>query len=328
MRYFGSFPVQYSTLSSCALQERILTKYPLDGMVLCEYLYRGMNDNYLIKDSSSKYIFKVYRYNWRNLEDIESEVELLQSLKSDGISVSFPIPDKEGVFIQKIYAPEGLRYAVMFSYAVGNPPLAGMTPFQSNIAGRELARIHNLTEYKRPKNRRCRLDFISLLDDSFFVIEPFIDESLEDLRNLGEVVEKLKRKINSIPLDELDFGICHGDFYPSNYHLSDKNEITIFDFDSSCCSYFIYDIASFNYSVMRFYSDAEKITGAFVEGYQEMRKLKELEIGLIPYFGAISFIWTIATQCSNFEVFSHFVRNNIKRNTIGTLKEFTDRYCV
>src|SRR5512135_1494856 len=85
------FPVQYSTLLSCALQDKILTKYHFDGLPLCEFLYRGMNDSYLITDLSSQYIFKVYWHTWRILVDVESEIELLQDLKSNGISVSFPI---------------------------------------------------------------------------------------------------------------------------------------------------------------------------------------------------------------------------------------------
>lgn len=101
------FPVHYSTLLSCALQEKILTRYHFDGFPLCEFLYRGMNDSYLVKDLSSQYLFKVYRHAWRSLVDVESEIELLQYLKANGVSVSFPIADKQGNAIQKICAPEG-----------------------------------------------------------------------------------------------------------------------------------------------------------------------------------------------------------------------------
>jgi len=320
--------VQYSTLSSGALQEIILSKYPLANIVQCEYLYRGMNDNYFVRDSCSKYILRVYRHDWRNLKDIESETDLLEQLKSNGISVSIPIPDKTGNVIQKIYAPEGLRYAVLFSYAKGNAPLTEMSSNQSQNIGRELAKIHSLTINKRLKNNRCHLDINDLLHQSLFAIKPFIEERDEDLIILEEIVNKLSSKFDKISLSDLSFGICHGDLYPSNYHFSAVDEVTLFDFDACCCSWFVMDIAAFCYMTTQFYKNDALINRAFIEGYQEIRKLNETEIDLIPYFGAVNHIWVLGTQCSNFEIFCHFVRTNIKRNIIRNLKKYVDTYCT
>ena len=241
------FPVHYSTLLSCALQEKILTRYPFNGFPLCEFSYRGMNDSYLVKDLTSQYLFKVYRHAWRSLVDVESEIELLQYLKSNGASVSFPIADKQGNTIQTIFAPEGERYAALFSYAEGSSLMADMTMEQSRITGKEFAKIHMLTKNRQLKNQRSLLDLTALLDSSSFMIEPFIDDKNNDLTNLSEVIVRLKEKFASVALHELDNGICHGDFHPANYHISERNEITIYDFDSCCVGYFAYDIATFYY---------------------------------------------------------------------------------
>ena len=321
------FPVQYSTLLSCALQEKILTRYHFNGLPFCEFLYRGMNDSYLVKDLSSQYIFKVYRHTWRSFVDVESEIELLQYLKANGVSVSFPIADKQGNAIQTICAPEGERYAALFSYAEGSSLMADMTMEQSRITGKELAKIHRLTKNRQLKNQRSQLGLTALLDSSFFMIEPFIDDKNNDLTNLREVIMRLKEKFASVALNELDYGICHGDFHPANYHISERNEITIYDFDSCCVGYFAYDIAAFYYWIVRAYKNAKKIMGSFLRGYQEIRKLSELEIALMPYFGAASSIWMTGMQCSNCEIFSYFVRNNIRNNTIRNLKKFVDEHC-
>jgi Ser/Thr protein kinase RdoA (MazF antagonist) len=321
------FPVQYSTLSSSALTEKILSKYPFMHKVHCEYLYRGLNDNYLVRDAASKYILRVYRLDWRNWEDIESEIELLQYLKANGVSVSFPMADREGSLIQKINAPEGLRYAVLFSYAKGAPAITSMTLSQSRNAGKELARMHTLTSNRRLKNNRCHLDIISLLYESFYSIKPFIEDRPEDMHDLEEIVNKLKTRFEDLSLDELSFGICHGDFYPSNYHVSTNDEVTLFDFDACCCSWFVLDLAGFCYVSTQFYKNAEQVNAAFIEGYQELRKLSKVEIDLIPYFGAVNYIWVLGTQCSNFEIFCHFVRTNIKRNIIKNLKQYVESYC-
>lgn len=321
------FPVQYSTLSSEALKQRILSRYVFRHAIRCDYLYRGLNDNYVVIDADSKYILRVYRHNWRNLRDIETEMEILQYLRTNGVSVSFPISDRKGSLIQQIDAPEGLRYAVLFSYAKGEPPVAELTRNQSLHTGRELAKIHNLTVNMRLRNSRCHLDIISLLNESFYAVKPFIEDRRDDLAIFEDVTEKLKTKFESISLDGLPFGICHGDLYPGNYHFTGSDEVTIFDFDACCCNWFISDIAAYCYAVQSF-KNAGEIINAFLEGYQETRKLSALEIELIPYFGAVSHIWVLATQCSNFEIFCHFVRTNIRRNIFRNLKKYVDKYCL
>ena len=327
-KHIETFSVLYSTLSPEALQEKILSKYLLNPAVQCEYLYRGLNDNYLVRDSHSQYILRVYRHNWRDLQDIESEMELIQYLKSEGVSVSFPVPDREGTVIQEIHAPEGIRYAVLFSYAEGSTPLPKMTIYQGRITGKELAKIHRLTINKRLGNNRCHLDVTALLYKSFHAIKPCLEDRREDLMNLDEVITKLALKFERISLSDLSFGICHGDFYPSNYHISRNNTITLFDFDACCCSWLVMDIAAFCFATTQFYKNAKEINKAFLEGYQEIRMLHSMEIDLIPYFGAVNRIWVLATQCSNFEIFSHFVRTNIKRDIIGNLNKYVDKYCT
>jgi Ser/Thr protein kinase RdoA (MazF antagonist) len=322
-----TFPVQYSTLAPGALKEEILSRYRFRYEVHCEYLYRGLNDNYLVRDADSRFILRVYRHNWRNLQDIESEMELLQYLKGHGVSVSFPIPDKDDNLIQSIHAPEGLRYAVLFSYAKGVPPLNAITPAQARRAGRELAKMHSLTLDRRLKNNRCHLDVTALLYESFYAIKPFIEERQDDVKDFEEIIQKLRTKFEDISLSDLSFGICHGDFYPANYHVSLNDEVTLFDFDACCCNWFVMDVAAFCYVSAQFYRNPEEVNSAFLAGYQEIRSLSKVEIDLIPYFGAVNYIRVLGTQCSNFEVFCHFVRTNIKRNIIKNLKQYVKKYC-
>jgi Ser/Thr protein kinase RdoA (MazF antagonist) len=320
-------PVTYSTVAPEALTRHVLSKYSLDNAIQCEYMYRGLNDNYLVKDSRTKYILRVYRHNWRDLRDIEAETKLIQFLQAEGVGVSFPVPDKTGAIIQEIGAPEGLRYTVLFSYAEGQPPVPQITMEQSRAAGRELSRMHRVTINKRLGNNRCHLDTTALLFKSFHAIKPFLEDCREELLKLDEVVSKLAVKFERISLDNLASGICHGDLYPSNFHISESGKITFFDFDACCCSWLVMDVAAFCYAAAQTYKNAAKVNKAFIEGYQEIRTLNRAELDLIPYFGAINRIWVLATQCTNFEIFSHFTRMNIKRNIIGNLKKYVDRHC-
>lgn len=320
-------PVTYSTLSADALTGQVLVRYALDTPLQCEYMYRGLNDNYLVKDSRTKYVLRVYRHNWRDLRDIEAEIELIQFLQSAGVGVSFPVPDKRGNVIREIGAPEGVRYAVLFSYAEGRSPLPRITLEQSRATGRELSRMHLVTINKRLGNNRCHLDTTALLYKSFHAIKPFLEESREDLLKLDEVVLRLAVKFERISLDNISFGICHGDLYPSNFHISASEKITFFDFDACCCSWLVMDVAAFCFAATQTYKYANRVNGAFLEGYREIRPLNTEEVELIPYFGAVNRIWVLATQCSNFEIFSHFTRMNIKYNIIENLKKYVEKHC-
>lgn len=320
-------PVTYSSLSADALTRQVLSRYALIPPVQCEYMYRGLNDNYLVKDSQEKYVLRVYRHNWRDLRDIEAEIELLQYLKSEGVGVSFPVPDRDGTMISQIGAPEGIRYAVLFSYAEGRLPLPQITVKESRAVGEELSKMHRATINMRLGNNRCHMDTTALLYESFHAIKPFLQESREDLRQLDDVVSRLAIKFERISLNNISFGICHGDLYPSNLHISSSGKVTFFDFDACCCSWFVMDIAGFCYAATQTYKYAAKLNKSFLEGYREIRPLNAEEVELVPYFGAVNRIWVLATQCSNFEVFSHFTRNNIKHNIIGNLKRYVEKNC-
>lgn len=113
------FPVINSTLSATALGQLVIEKYGLNQNCSCRLFRTGMNHTYFITDNDTKYVLRVYCYNWRSKSEIEEEIKLLQLLKENQLSISYPIADKKDIFIQDINAPEGLRYAVLFSFAEG-----------------------------------------------------------------------------------------------------------------------------------------------------------------------------------------------------------------
>ena len=60
-------------------------------------------------------MFRVYFKNWRTQKEIEEELSLLSYLKTNRISVSYPIKDLNKNFIQRINGFEGERFGVLFS---------------------------------------------------------------------------------------------------------------------------------------------------------------------------------------------------------------------
>src|SRR5882757_8154855 len=97
------FPAQYSTLSSAALKGHLEKQYGFNNMS-CRLLIRNVSDTYILEGAGVKYVFKIYRDNYRKPEEIRAEVELLNILKAGGARVAYPIADLQGDFMQSFQA--------------------------------------------------------------------------------------------------------------------------------------------------------------------------------------------------------------------------------
>ncbi|RZJ47347.1 MAG: homoserine kinase, partial [Flavobacterium sp.] len=152
------FPAQYSTLSSTALNKYLIDTYQLQQNTTCRLLIRNVSDTYLLKNDTDRYIFKIYRDSHRKSNEIEAEVELLNILKTNGNSVSYPIRDRSGNQIQQFNAIEGIRNGILFSYAEGNVILDLNT--ENLIAlGKGIGKLHEITINLKLKHKRHIFDF-------------------------------------------------------------------------------------------------------------------------------------------------------------------------
>lgn len=138
------FPVTTSTLSAKALGQLVIEKYSLNKNSTCQLFRTGINHTYFISDNETKYVLRVYFYNWRSKSQIQEEINLLHLLKENHTSISFPIADKKGNFIQDINAPEGMRHAVLFSFAEGEK-IRFMDAATCFSIGSLMAKIHTIT---------------------------------------------------------------------------------------------------------------------------------------------------------------------------------------
>ena len=152
------FPVVYSTIDEAALQEFIQLNYEIADITYCRLLARGMNDTYLIKTIDEKFVFRVYRTPWRSYSsDVEFEMDLLNHLLKNGVSVSFPIRAIKSGYIQELNAPEGTRFGVLFNYAEGKSLTLESEETAYNF-GRSVAMIHSNSAGFDAKHVRPQLD--------------------------------------------------------------------------------------------------------------------------------------------------------------------------
>jgi Ser/Thr protein kinase RdoA (MazF antagonist) len=294
------FPVTHSTISVKALTTDILPKYNLGTVIDCRLLCLGLNDTYAVKtENGEQYIFRVYRAGWRSLSDIAYELDALSHLNCKSVPVAKPLPQQDRQLTQTLLAPEGTRYAVLFTYAPGKDlsyeAEAEMEVFNY---GKTAARIHNATQDFTSLNPRCSIDLDYLLNTPLKSIAPLLSHRPEDWEYLQYLADKIRGQLVELPIDELEQGFCHGDFHGGNAHISNDGVITFFDFDCCGWGWRAYDIAVFKWGA-RLRGKEKEYWEPFLKGYQAERTLKDIDLRAVHLFIGIRNFCLVGLHAAN-----------------------------
>lgn len=320
----ATFPVITSTLSEKELGEFIIKKYNLNTDFKCKLFRTGMNHTYFIFNEKIKYVVRVYCFNWRTKLEIEEELKLLTLLKDNNLSVSSPIADKSGELIQEINAPEGKRYAVLFTFAKGEK----MRFINNNTCfaiGELMAKVHNITANKNIERISYNADV--LVKQSYNYLNDFFDEDLKEMQWLKKTGNIIATNFNQYNATENQTGIVHLDIWYDN--LSVEKEITIFDFDNCGNGLLILDVGYFCKQLFFIESDKEvyeQKVESFLKGYQKHRKLTDKELQLIPDAGASIFIFYLGVQAQRFDWSNIFLTKNYLKMFVGRIQSWVDYY--
>lgn len=320
------FPVTTSTLSEIELGKFIKEKYQLKENINCKLFRTGVNHTYFISDSEAKFVIRVYCYNWRTKTEIKQELELLLLLKAGDLSVSYPVPDKNGNFIQEINAPEGIRYAVVFSFAEGEK-MRFMTNETCSAIGSLMAKIHTLTADK--KIERIHYDSEVLLHQSYHYLNLYFAKDLDEMKYIKEINDTISGRFKESNLSGNQNGIIHLDIWYDNLSVNNEDQITIFDFDNCGNGAFILDVAYFCKQLFFIESDKKEYetkVQSFLSGYQKVRNLSDKEIALIPEAGASIFVFYLGVQAQRFDWSNIFFTENYLKMFVGRIKNWLDYY--
>lgn len=324
-----NFPISSSTLSASHLGDFIQQKYGLSHAVSCQLFRTGINHSYIVSDGEQKYVFRVYSFNWRSAEEIGEELRLLDLLKKNGVSVSYPIQDQKNNYIQYIPAPEGLRYAVLFSFADGKK-LRKLSSEMLYTIGLLIGSIHKLTLGKRLK--RTTYNANKLTTDPYLFISKYFSEELEEMQFIKQIGPFISTVFEQTKAEELRTGILHLDIWNDNMHIQENGTITIFDFDFCGNGWLLHDIAYF--MTQLFHAEADKTVYeskliAFFEGYESVCPISEEEKRLLPYSGLSSWIFYLGVQARRFDNWSNFFFTEIHlQRFVGMIKVWLDYYKI
>lgn len=317
-----AFPVTRSTLSAKELGAFIKDRYQLNENFTCELFRTGINHTYFISSGETKYVIRVYSHNWRSEDEITEELKLLKLLKGNKIAVSFPIQDKNGAFIQKINAPEGTRYVVLFSFAQGGK-IRFMDKETCYSIGSLMAKIHSF-----PLNKaidRISYNKQSLVALPYEHLKQFFPEELAEM----EFIKAFGESFRDSDFDNVRKGVVHMDIWYDNMAVVNEKEITIFDFDFCGNGWQVLDIAYFCKQLFFIEPDKKQYESkiqSFLNGYQKVRALSDNELRLIPKAGASVFVFYLGVQARRFDWSNIFLTENYLKMFVGRIKSWLDYY--
>jgi len=320
------FPVTKSNLSAKHLGLFLQDKYPFAGEVSCGLLRSGLNDSYLVKSAQEKFIFRVYSLNWRDKNEILEEIRLLTLLKVKGISVSFPIFNNEGNYIQTFEAPEGERLGVLFSFAEGEKMPNYSKEVHYNV-GVLMARIHQITNGMSLQRTTYNAD--TLLIQPFDQLNGFLLSMSQEWVYLKSLRDFLLCELQTVNTLEIRHGAVHLDIWFDNLNIGKDLTITLFDFDFCGNGWLCLDIA---YYMMQLFTvergDAVWRTKLdnFISGYESITKISDDEKRLLPQLGLALNLFYLGNMCRRFETWSNLFFNElyIKRFVNSIVKRYAE----
>ena len=222
-------PIIYSTLSVEGIKELVLQSYDIGEPLECSFVSRSVSDTYKITTPKQRFAMKIYRTRWRPLEDIQWEMRTLQYMSSKGVDVALPTPGREGQLVTEVYAPEGIRSAVLFEWATGFAPKYTDAEHAARY-GSALAKLHNAGDALTVSSSRVPMDMAYLLDEPLTQIRTRLADFPQIVPKLAALEERIRRRCESAQRHLGDWGFCHGDIWANNARLQ-KDRLVLFDLD-------------------------------------------------------------------------------------------------
>jgi len=292
--------VSYSTFNDNAIGVYISREYNIGELICCNFISRGMNDTYVIETTIGKYVFRVYRSNWRSkYSEILFEIDLLNHLSRTSLNVSLPIKSIHDNYVQKLIAPEGNRFGVLFTLVEGVPLQLDNIEI-CYLFGEEAAKLHLYSNSFQSSYEKANIDIEFLIDAPLDILKKHLSKRQSELHYFMNIGSYLRDRI--MELRNIDWGICHGDLHGYNAHIQGKR-IANFDFDLCGFGWRAYDLAVFKFTLDLSDSNKDKKAqqwAAFLEGYQKTRKLNRNDIEAIPIFIGVRRLWLMSLSLEYF----------------------------
>ena len=214
-------------------EERLIqllqTKYALENVTL-EFLREGGSKTYIV-NGEKKYLLKVIGSAF--FATAKQSVLVTRYLEGNGFPVPKTILTKTGEAIVEIYdAGDSESYLVLLQEFVEGEEPNLENPETAEKVGDLVGKLHCLME---------RYPVKPVLRDKQFFIGRYIDllrqKSYPQIAAYEELGERLWKKVENLP-----YGICHGDLHRGNLLQTRDGQIYFLDFDTICRAPAMFDV--------------------------------------------------------------------------------------
>ena len=208
----------------------------------------------------------------KKLDDVKSEICLVEWLIDKGFPAMRPISMKDGKYFRQINTEWGSYNVSCFEKVSGDSLDNTKGTFQIVKGyGKTLGELHALMkEYPYSEERRNH--------------KMLLCEIEERMQNYGasEIVRKefedVCKELESLPLSTSDYGVIHYDFEPDNVFYDDKEEsFSVIDFDDAICCWYALDVVRALDALDEVIEDIsmEEAIASFLEGYRSATSFTE-----------------------------------------------------
>jgi len=246
------------------------------------------NDIYLFDLNDAEYILRIATHDADYFNQTAAEMEWLGFLHGRGISVSLPLPMRDGGLVNSIKYGDKYHAVCAFEKADGEEcEKSDPNTWNDDVIydyGLTMGRMHAATkDFKPSENRFTRKTFDG--SDAFDNYDKLPQE-------IKKFADEFVPYLLSLPRTRETFGLIHNDFHLNNFFVDD-NKVRVFDFDDSLYGYFALDLGIALHHAIgwnprarpeKSQAEADKLINIFMRGYNSANALDDQTLKTIPLF--------------------------------------------
>lgn len=280
--------------------------YGLAEPVEVHELERGANRNFLVTSQDRRYVYRVYTdhdFYVRNPEAYQYELDLLAYLREYKLAVPEPVKRLDGERLSTMGSASdtgnGTRCGALFHFFEGEEHVTWHPEVNEPVVisfGAAVAKIHQQADQFSKPYCRHHFDLQYLLDGPLQTLESILQERRgEDLSFLKDYADHMRRQISGLGKGKDIYGLIHADLHVGNILYNPDDGYCILDFDQCAFGWRAYDVATFKYNIKETVPDhlTDEIWRCFLEGYNRVRPLTQVELDCLPVFANAWTLWDI-----------------------------------
>lgn len=242
---------------------------------------------YTFERDGERYILRLGHSQRRSEALIRGEVDWINYLAENGVSVAWAVPSLSGNLVEPIADGHGDFFlATAFVFAPGGrvgSPLGQDAGF-CRTYGRLLGKMHRLASTYQPRDPGAKRPFWTDPENSTHLTDIL---SPADAAILAKS-EALIAYLATLPTDPAHFGLIHQDAHGGNFHVDDNGSITLFDFDDCAYMWYANDVAMVLFYGSMGWEDGQLFANTFLPpflaGYREEWEINGRWLAEIPHF--------------------------------------------